>query len=84
MQDWCNTGSCWYRKVVAVSGLVAAAAGRQSLVLESSCCCREAVAGAGMVATGAGMQLLVQEGGRWCRKVVRRTVSEDIRLDFRN
>ena len=46
---WCETGSRWMSGlVVAGAGLVAAAAGRWSLVLGGSCwCCRSIVAAAG-------------------------------------
>ena len=69
--NWYSTGSCCCRKVVAGSGLVAAGAGRWSLVQGSgrlcrtgSCCCRKVVAGAGLVVAG--------------------TISEGIRLGFQN
>ena len=41
---WFRTGSCWCKKVVAGSGLVAA----------GSCWCRKVVVGSGLVAAGAG------------------------------
>ena len=40
---WFRTGICWYRKVVAGSGLVVAGV----------CWCRKVIAGSGLVVAGA-------------------------------
>ena len=80
---WCRTGICWYRKVVAGSGLVAAGAelvvagaGRWSRKRKGGCWCwtgscwhRTGSCWCRKVVASVGRWSLVQEGDRCCKKV---------------